>query len=65
MEHGGFEGLVGGENGDLFVGGAEDFVDVVGDSGFAGGAGDGDEPHVFNRVAIVGAEELGAEFLGF
>lgn len=49
----GLEGLVGGENSDLFTGGTENFVDVVGDDSLTGGAGDGDKFHVFDRVAIV------------
>ena len=53
MEGGEFDGGVGGEGGGVLAGGAEDFVDEVGDGGFAGGAGDADEFHVADGVAVV------------
>ena len=65
MESAGFDGGVGGEDSDVLAGGAEDFVDKVGNGGFAGGAGDGDEFHVADGVAVVGGEKFGTEALGF
>lgn len=53
MKDGGFEGLFASENGNLLAGGAKDFVDVVSNGSLAGGAGDGDKFHIFDRIAIV------------
>ena len=59
LEEAGLDGVVGGENSGGLAGGEEDFVDIVGDGRFAGGAGDADEAEVTGRVAVVGREEFG------
>ena len=60
VKNGGFERLVGGEDGDLLTSSTKDFVDVMGDNSFASGTSNSDKFHVFDGVAIVGTEEFGA-----
>lgn len=57
--------LVGGENGDLLLGGFENLVDKVGDDGLPCRAGDADEFHIFDRVAIISIKQAGFEFATF
>ena len=49
----------------MFAGGFEDFVGKMSNSAFARSAGDADELHVTDRIAIVAAEEPGTGVLGF
>ena len=58
MENGGFNFVVGGENGDGLASGEEDFVDEVGDDGLTGSAGNADNAEVAGGMAVVGGEEF-------
>lgn len=53
MENGGFDCVVRGKNGDWLVSGAEDFMDKMGNGGFASGAGNADEFEVARGVSVV------------
>ncbi len=64
VESGEFDWVVGSEDGDMLAGGMEDFVNKMSDRGFSGGAGDADEFHVANRVAVISRKKFGASPLG-
>ena len=63
MESAHAKGRFASENRDLLAGGAENFVDVVSDSDFAGGASDSDKLEFLGRIAVIGLKDFGVSFL--
>lgn len=64
VQNGKLERGVGGEDGDVLAGGAENLMHKMGDGGLARGAGDADELHIADGIAIIAREELCAGALG-
>ena len=54
MKDGGLDVVVGSEDGNGLISGAEDLMDEMCDSGFASGAGNTDETKVAGGMAIIG-----------